>query len=108
PAPSGAAPYLRWVSSCGVVMPIGASRRPANPTVRQVRPVRASGGLRPRYGRHRASNSGGSMVVRTRLSDPDAVVVGAGPNGLAAALTMALQGFKVTVLEAADEPGGGT
>lgn len=46
-------------------------------------------------------------VNRTRTVTYDAVIVGSGPNGLSAAITLAREGMSVLVLEGKDTIGGG-
>lgn len=46
-------------------------------------------------------------MPKTRTNRPDVVIVGAGPNGLTAAVLLARAGYAVRVIEATSTPGGG-
>src|SRR5690242_8415642 len=47
------------------------------------------------------------MTERASAGAPDAVIIGAGPNGLVAANVLADAGWQVIVCEQQPEPGGG-
>ena len=73
--------------------------------------LEALSGARPAApGRGRRHHLGPAPAAARRPltgSAVDAVIVGAGPNGLAAAITLAQAGLEVTVYEAAEAVGGG-
>src|SRR5262249_4653765 len=89
-----------------VPLPRRPRRAPASRRARRGRRSRAAarstGGERPRHPEWSRSSGENSPLVSTS----DAVVVGAGHNGLVAAILLAKAGWRVTVLERSDEPGG--
>src|SRR4051794_29812037 len=90
---------------------VGPRRRHVGPDAVAHRPRLP--GRRPRgsarvlgRGQRRAAFDAAPAGAARRLVSGEAVIVGGGPNGLAAAIRLAEAGRAVTVLEAADRPGG--
>ena len=90
-----------------------AALRPRRDHVVPRQPGRARGAVRhrppaPRRGRRHHLGPAPAAAGRSLTGDTvDAVIVGAGPNGLAAAITLAQAGLEVAVYEAAETVGGG-
>src|SRR6476620_5843661 len=81
------------------------ARCPQSPATRR---ITITGRWHDKHPKPSASEERARPGASGRRGMSTAIVVGAGPNGLAAAVALAKAGLQVTVLEAADEVGGGT